>query len=556
MCSEANNFTDCCNCIDRVINGCQIITSCLHICNNTCDNGFYLSRCNPENVKSTYWPVVTTVKTSENTMTATILKNSTTVIPSQISTDLSPSEISTTATVEEFGICMACHNICLTCNGSNTSCLQCRYSFNGSCVEKCPKDYAAKEGENCTQINLENNEPSQKTLAIIIGASVGGSVALIAVIIIVIVFCFRRRRNRDPTSRNNRSVRTAMSGILQGRTEGGEKRDDDATESTSPHPIYENVERPNALGNQIQEQGDKILRYARDPTMMDKKKEPKETDPTRSSSYYENSSTIRRQNNIHDIKGVSGEQVELEQLGQAPLPPTSGKKKSKKSLKSRMSQKIKQLRGNVPPQAPPVSDQETQEEHYLPMGPSCSQSELLVNNETSTDNQEVYEEMEDKSHHQPPTLFTQENYENVEDILADVPSVIAPPPPPVEQEDYENIKDKFSVPERARTGQKSKGRMPDPPSIGSSRKPKGRMPDPPSIGRSQKSKGRMPDTSTEAKISSTSPGSGDDKLSKDYINVEKYRRSGPESSKKDDSTSKETQEELEDYENIKHFSKK
>ncbi|KAL3888079.1 hypothetical protein ACJMK2_000461 [Sinanodonta woodiana] len=485
MCYQEGCSTNCCNCILKSEN----VTVLTHEqrCNGTCPVGSYLST----EGDCTCMYSTTTESLIEDETNATSFQNSTATIHYENVTTTTTMFISTSARSEIPFICLKCSEICESCEGSATNCTTCQ------------KDYVLKEEGNCTP--AVNKQP----LAAIIGASVGGGLALI--ILAVIIVCLVRRRKGRNTTR--------MSGILQERTEGGVKPDDDVTNSpsthpirdnNSTHPIYENVERQGELVNQIPEQGDIILRYARDPTTIDKKKKLKQTDPSRSSSYYQNSATIRRQDNIQDVNVVPGEHEELKQLGQAPLPPTA----KKTSLKNRVSKKLKKLRGNAPPKAPPISNQETQEEHYLPMGSP----------ESSQDSQEVYEEMEDKLQQNSPTLFAQENYENVEDTLADVPSVAAPPPPPLDLEDYENIKDRFPVPERARTGQKSNSRVPDPP-----------------MG---------------ANVSKKSPRSKDDKLSKEYINVETYQQSGAESSTTDDLTSQETKEDLEDYENVKYFSKR
>ncbi|KAL3888157.1 hypothetical protein ACJMK2_000537 [Sinanodonta woodiana] len=493
MCYQEGCSTNCCNCTLESENGKPTVLTHQQGCNGTCPVGFYLPNYILSEANCVCMYSTTTVGTTDDDMNVTSFETSTATTDTNFTT-ITTMLISTSARLERPFICLKCDETCESCEGSATNCT------------KCQKEYVFNEGGNCSKIAAAVNK---QPLATIIGASVGGGLALI-ILAVIIVCLVRRRKGRNATR---------MSGILQERTEGGVKPDDDVTNSpsthpirdnNSTHPIYENVERQGELVNQIPEQGDIILRYARDPTTIDKKKKPKQTDPSRSSSYYQNSATIRRQDNIQDVNVVPGEHEELKQLGQAPLPPTA----KKTSLKNRVSKKLKKLRGNAPPKAPPISNQETQEEHYLPMGSP----------ESSQDSQEVYEEMEDKLQQNSPTLFAQENYENVEDTLADVPSVAAPPPPPLDLEDYENIKDRFPVPERARTGQKSNSRVPDPP-----------------MG---------------ANVSKKSPRSKDDKLSKEYINVETYQQSGAESSTTDDLTSQETKEDLEDYENVKYFSKR
>lgn len=213
--------------------------------------------------------------------------------------------------------CMKCSAECQSCNLFDlTICSVCKFEYKGNCYAQCPEGTEIfNKTENGTGVCVPSNGEKTLPIAAIAGGAAGGLVVLIVVIIIIVCSC---RRHNKPVQRRPISVLAEQRGASANSSDIEAPKDN----SLSRPRNYENTGatlRPST--DAIQQQGDQIFRYAKDPTTKDKKAE--EEDSSNRDSLYGNEAMIRlvQKTDMRKIDSTElQERLELEELGQAPLP--------------------------------------------------------------------------------------------------------------------------------------------------------------------------------------------------------------------------------------------
>lgn len=338
-CQEADNTTpSCCPCYQEVIENCS----------RTCpDNYFKVNKSTNSGTCQTGITTTVPTMTDITELTSTRLGvttdglNFTPITQSTTSNETDKNEVIGIFTVcmscpihqfykHDEQKCLECDKKCLNCTILSSNCSVCMYKVNDTCLADCPngtEDSMKIDSDGsklCKRIEKEGN----KILYFIIGGAAGGFVVI--VIIIVILCCCCRRRNQHNVIKGGKNQRMAMSVLLENQQTDEESGKDETSKPAVRRPNYENTSQTLPSAKEIIQQGDKVTRYVKDPTLGEKSSENLQKEDEEESPYG-NAAMIRLAQNVDTtVKKVEElkEMLDVEELGNAPAAPIQKQSKT------------------------------------------------------------------------------------------------------------------------------------------------------------------------------------------------------------------------------------